>query len=170
MNVKFDICSKPFAFPNKICAIEMTVKQLERWTIHLEPDSLDVLADTELTQYLMTSWRLGFRKKGGGVMMEVVFKRRLMNEILTTYLPSALLILITYSTTFYHDFYFEAAVTVNLTTMLVMTTIFISVMEKLPPTSYVKLVDVWLIMGQLIPFLEVVLLTAMERLRNESDR
>ena len=145
------------------------MKQLERWTIHLEPDSLDVLADTELTQYLMTSWRLGFRKEDG-VMMEVVFKRRLMNEILTTYLPSFLLIFITYSTTFYHDFYFEAAVTVNLTTMLVMTTIFISVMEKLPPTSYVKLVDIWLIMGQLIPFLEVVLLTTMERLRDQSDR
>ena len=154
-------------FANKICAIEMTVKPLESWTLHLQPDSLEVLAETELTQYLMTAWSLGFREKGG-VIMQVGFKRRLMNEILTTYLPSTLLILITYSTTFFRPFYFEAAVTVNLTTMLVMTTIFISVMEKLPPTSYVKLVDVWLIMGQLIPFVEVVLLTAMERLRDQS--
>jgi hypothetical protein len=28
-------------------------------------------------------------------------------------------------------------------------------MEKLPPTSYVRMVDVWLIFGQLIPFVEV---------------
>ena len=30
-----------------------------------------------------------------------------------------------------------------------------SVMEKLPATSYVRLVDIWLIFGQLIPFVEV---------------
>ena len=29
-----------------------------------------------------------------------------------------------------------------------------SVMEKLPATSYVRLVDVWLIFGQLLPFIE----------------
>ena len=153
----------------QICGIELAVQQLDKWTLSLQADSLAVKAETELTQYLMTSWKLGQRLEQG-VTLEVVFKRRLMNEILTTYLPSTLLILITYSTTFFREFYFEAAVTVNLTTMLVMTTIFISVMEKLPPTSYVKLVDVWLIMGQLIPFVEVVLLTAMERLRTDTDR
>ena len=61
--------------------------------------------------------------------------------------------------------------------MLVMTTIFTSVMEKLPLTSYPKMIDFWLIFCQLVPFAEVirqkiktisykvVLLTAMEFLR-----
>ena len=35
-------------------------------------------------------------------------------------------------------------------------------MAKLPPTSYVRLVDIWLINGQLVPFLEVILLTVLE--------
>jgi hypothetical protein len=35
-------------------------------------------------------------------------------------------------------------------------------MEKLPSTSYVRLVDIWLICGQLIPFIEVILLTVRE--------
>ena len=35
-------------------------------------------------------------------------------------------------------------------------------MEKLPPTSYVRMVDIWLICGQLIPFVEVILLTIRE--------
>lgn len=39
-------------------------------------------------------------------------------------------------------------------------------MDKLPPTAYVKMVDIWLIFGQLIPFIETVLLTAMEYLRD----
>ena len=43
-----------------------------------------------------------------------------------------------------------------------------SVMEKLPPTSYVRLVDIWLINGQLVPFLEVILLTVLELKRDSS--
>ena len=62
---------------------------------------------------------------GRGLKMEIVFKRRLMNELLTTFLPSLLLLFITYATTFFKSFYFEAALTVNLTVMLVFTTLFI---------------------------------------------
>ena len=46
---------------------------------------------------------------------------------------------------------------------------FISVMEKLPPTSYVRMVDVWLIFGQLIPFVEVSLLTIREMYNDENQ-
>ena len=58
--------------------------------------------------------------------------------------------------------YVEAALTVNLTTMLVMTTIFKTVMQMLPATAYNKMIDIFLIVGQLYPFAEVVLLTMME--------
>ena len=59
-----------------------------------------------------------------GIKMEIVFKRRLTNELLTTYLPTSLLLGITYATTFFKPFFFEAALTVNLTVMLVITTLF----------------------------------------------
>ena len=35
-------------------------------------------------------------------------------------------------------------------------------MDSLPPTSYVRMVDIWLIVFQIIPFLEVVILTFKE--------
>ena len=60
-----------------------------------------------------------------GLKMEIVFKRRLTNELLTTYLPSFLLLLMAYATTFFKEFYFEAAVTVNLSILLVTTTLFV---------------------------------------------
>ena len=43
-------------------------------------------------------------------------------------------------------------------------------MEKLPSTSYVRLVDIWLICGQLIPFIEVILLTLRELYNKEDDK
>ena len=117
----------------------------------------------------MTDWKLKRNMVEGksGVSMVVVMKRKITSEMMTTYFPSVLLTAITFATTFFKPFFFEAALSVNLTTMLVMTTIFISKMESLPPTSDIKMIDIWLILCQIYPFVEVVLLTAMEYQRVE---
>ena len=52
---------------------------------------------------------------------------------------------------------FEANVTVNVTTLLVLTTLFISISDALPRTAYVKMIDIWLIFSLLIPFMEIIL-------------
>merc|ERR1719445_2993860 len=102
--------------------------------------------------------------------MELVLKRRIMNAVLTIYLPTILILIIVYATNFFKDFFFEAVVTVNLTSMLVLTTLFISVSQSLPPTAYVKMIDIWLIFSQLIPFVEVLLHTYLDALREDEDR
>ena len=106
---------------------------------------------------------------GQGLRMIMRMKRKITSEMMTTYLPSTLLLMITFATTFFKPYFFEAALTVNLTTMLVMTTIFISKMEGLPSTAYMKMIDLWLILCQLVPFVEVVLFTAKEYLRQDDD-
>merc|ERR1712240_858850 len=63
--------------------------------------------------------------------MVMVLKRKVTSELMTTYFPTLLLTAITFATPFFKPFFFEAALSVNLTTMLVMTTIFISKMEGL---------------------------------------
>ena len=50
---------------------------------------------------------------------------------------------------------YQADVGVNLTVMLVLATMFISVSENLPKTSYIKMIDIWLIFNLMIPFFEV---------------
>ena len=121
------------------------------------------LTHWELKRHLFNSRKLGLR-------LVIVMKRKIISEMMTTYLPSTLLIAITFATTFFHPFFFEAALSVNLTTMLVMTTIFISKMEGLPPTSDIKMIDVWLVLCQMVPFAEVMLLTAMEYNREDKKK
>ena len=82
-----------------------------------------------------------------------------MGTILTVYIPTVLLIVISHITNYFKDFFFEASVTVNLTVLLVLATLFISVSQSLPQTSYIKMVDVWLIVNLFVPFLEVILRT-----------
>ena len=146
----------------------MTVRSFDLETVELVPHLLWMEERVDMTLYTITEWSLVHRNTSNvskGVKMMLTMQRKLMNEMMTTYLPSVLLMLITWATTFFKPYFFEAALSVNLTTMLVMTTIFISVMQMLPATAYVKMVDVWLIFGQLVPFAEVVLLTAMEYIR-----
>ena len=139
----------------------MTVGKLDRPLMRLLPKELIMEQDPDMTLFQLIHWDLNFRNTRNqteGIWIKVVLKRKLMSEMMSTYLPSLLLMMITFATTFFKPFFFEAVLSVNLTTMLVMTTIFISVMEKLPLTSYPKMIDYWLIFCQLVPFSEVILI------------
>ena len=53
--------------------------------------------------------------------------------------------------------------------MLVLTTIFIDVSNNLPKTSYMKMIDVWLLFNLIIPFVVVLIHTYMDTLRRDDD-
>ena len=147
-----------YPFDKQSCSIDMTTTELDNPMMMLFPKNLVMEQDADMALYQMENWVLTYRNESApkeGIWMTIVLRRKIMSEMLTTYLPSALLMMITFATTFFKPFFFEAALSVNLTNMLVMTTIFISVMERLPFTSYPKMIDYWLIFCQLVPFLEV---------------
>ena len=123
--------------------------------------------DKDLTMFTITDLRL--MKSNKQVHMVMLLKRKIQTEILTTYLPTLLLLMITYATAFFNEIYFEAKCTLNLTIMLVMTTIFTSKIAELPPTSDTKMIDFWLIFCLLVPFSFTVVQTAVECYRDNGD-
>ena len=134
----------------------MDMGDLDQTAVRLIPDKIEMKQDVNMPIFRITNWGFDFEPAGKGVQVVIVLKRKITTELMTTFFPSLLLIAITFATTFFKSVFFEAALSVNLTTMLVMTTIFISVMEKLPLTSYPKMIDIWLIFCQLVPFTEVI--------------
>ena len=54
--------------------------------------------------------------------------------------------------------------------MLVLTTMFINVSKSLPKTSYMKMVDAWLLFNLLYPVIVILIHTYMDTLRNDDDR
>ena len=117
-------------------------------------------SDKDLTMFTITN--LKNETESNMVYMALKLKRKVATELLTTYLPTILLLLITFVTIFFDKDLFGDAIAVNLTIMLVMTTIFTSKIEELPPTSDMKMIDIWLIFCLVVPFLEVILRTAIE--------
>ena len=151
-----------------MCSIEMDVKTGDQGAVSLFPDVMTLKQSKDMTQFSITECVLiNATEPNTGIQMKIKMKRKIMSEMMTTYFPSLLLMMITYATTFFKPFFFEAALSVNLTTMLVMTTIFISKMESLPQTSYMKMIDIWLILCQLAPFAQVVIVTSMEYFRKD---
>ena len=120
----------------------MSVGSGDKESVLLLPSNVTLEQPLEMTLFTITHYALvNASEPRKGIRMTVTMKRKLMSEMMTTYFPSLLLMLITFATTFFKPFFFEAALSVNLTTMLVMTTIFISKMEGLPPTSATKMID-----------------------------
>ena len=159
-----------FPFSVQTCYIDMAMGSLDTTTVTLFPNKLIMSQVHDMPIFRITRWNLAkkvSKKDNNCLRMSIVMKRKITSEMMTTYFPSLLLTAITFATTFFKPFFFEAALSVNLTTMLVMTTIFISKMEGLPPTSDIKMIDIWLVLCQMVPFAEVILLTAMEYQRED---
>ena len=91
------------------------------------------LEDRDLTMFTVTNLALTKNETVNMVYMTLELKRKVVTELLTTYLPTILLLLITFTTTFFDNDLFGDVIAVNLTIMLVMTTIFTSKIEELPP-------------------------------------
>ena len=128
----------------QVCRVNFQLEMFSQDNVILMPDNIKLLIDMT-NQYVIAKGTLDFQDHGTdiltqsslllpfilldlpskGLKMEIVFKRLLTNDLLTTYLPSFLLLLMSYATTFFKPFYFEAAVTVNLSILLVITTLFV---------------------------------------------
>ena len=124
-----------------------------------QPKSFEELRDEDkdLTMFKVTNLTLTNEENRNMVSMAIKLKRKVVTELLTTYVPTILLLLITFTTIFFDKELFGDAIAVNLTIMLVMTTIFTSKIEELPPTSDMKMIDIWFICCLVVPFLEVIL-------------
>ena len=160
-----------YPFDTQTCKIVLDLPVFEQSLVVLESHMINMDGKTKLLKYDVKKWVMENTKSGN--VIRIVFGRKILSQVLTTYLPTILLVLIIHSTNYYRDFFFEAVVTVNLTGqsyhlnctdmlcllsgMLVLTTMFVSVAGSLPQTSNVKMIEVWLLSCLMVPFTEVLL-------------
>ena len=157
-----------YPYDTQTCYIKMVMDIRIQRFVEIKNGNFSYIGPIDLQKYFVKATTMEI--VGDSLQMKVVLGRKLMNEILTTFLPTGLLIIIIHSTNYFKDFFFEAIVSVNLTGMLVLTTIFLSVSSALPETAYIKMIDVWLLFCILIPFFEVLLHTWMDTLRQDQKR
>ena len=98
------------------------------------------------------------------ITVYVHLRRRITFHIFNTYLPSFCLMVIAVFTLFIDVSHFEATIMVTLTSMLVIYTLHQSISSNLPQTSYMKMIDVWLVTGMIVPFVIIAVLVILDRM------
>ena len=86
---------------------------------------------------------------------------------ISLFMPSLLLILAAEITLFIDGKHFKATIAVALTTTLTMYPLYSSFQAKLPEDARLKLVDIWLLHGLLMPMVVFVILVVDELLKSK---
>ena len=80
-----------------------------------------------------------------------------LSIVLVTYLPTLLMNIINQATNYITgDSKYDLIITVNITSMVVLATIYLSVFTSLPSTAEIKPVEYWLFVTLAYPFLVII--------------
>ena len=94
--------------------------------------------------------------------IEVTFKLSsdLQSVLLVTYLPTILMNIINQAVVYVSEY--DIIITVNITCMMVLTSVYLSVSSSLPSTANIKPVELWLLFNLAYPFLVIITNTLLE--------
>ena len=113
-----------YPFDSQTCHLDFVLDASAAAFVKLVNGTLEYWGPVELAQYFVrnTLMQEFVYRDRTGVRVLVVFGRRLLSNILTVYVPTVLLNTMGHITVYFKPFFFEAIITVNLTVMLVLTT------------------------------------------------
>ena len=115
-----------------------------------------------MLQYNVVKWQM--QEVEGGMKVVLSLQRRYHHHLFTTFIPTFGLMIMCQSTLYLRADHFKTKSGVTLTTMLVMYTLYQSVSITLPPTAFIKMIDIWLIFGLVMPFCVFFLLVIIDHL------
>ena len=140
--------------------------------VDLLAHDLEYSGPLDLTQYFIKKKVfLKLDEKGMGILhVDIYLGRRLLSIILTVFAPTVILNIVGHSSNYFKEFFFEAVISLNVTVMLVLTTMFISVSDNLPKTAYIKMIDIWLLFNLIKPFNDILVTTYMDSLKVDDER
>ena len=114
-----------------------------------------------LSQYEIVKWNYAFKKMIGSENLQVLrltvsLRYRFFSIFMVTYLPTILINIINQLTNHINgDSKYDLIITVNITSMMVLASIYLSVSASLPSTAVMKPVEVWLLFNLAYPFLVI---------------
>jgi hypothetical protein len=113
-----------YPFDSQVCTMDIDLSVVQSPFCSLEAESLAYHGPTDLVQYFIryTDMVVTGISANRRVQVHVVMGRRILSSLLTVYIPTILLNVMGHVTVYFKPFFFEAIITVNLTVMLVLTT------------------------------------------------
>ena len=125
-----------FPFDTQDCSAELEVGK-GRQFVELFAQDMEYVGEKNVMDYIITETK--DYKKENKIVFKISLGRSLLSVILTTMLPTIILLLVTLSTNYYNKQHFKTIIPVNLTSLLSMVTLYVGMSARLPwgePSQY----------------------------------
>ena len=165
------LCYLSIQWYNKIsiwCIINIECSGEECDLINLQPGDLYIIPES-YGQYRVVpgSNKLSKNIWEGGLRMDIILGRNILSIFMVTYLPTILMNIINQSTVYIRtDGKYEFIITVNITCMVVLASVYTSVSTSLPSTASIKPVEIWLLVNLAYPFM-VIIVTSIQQVHRD---
>ena len=177
VNLSCDFKLQTYPFDTQQCTIQLRVPSKQEEWVSVRAERLSYVGKVELQQFSVGKIFLRNMKinKEDNAVFVMTFHRKISYHMFSTYLPTITIFTVSLLTLRVPIEHFEASIMVQLTSMLVMYTLFQATAGSLPKvshhkitslapqTAYIKMIDGWLLYGLLLPFFGF-LLTVFQRL------
>ena len=112
-----------YPFDSQRCTLQMF--PIERYGVTLQPISVNYSGPKELTQHTVKGVNICSMtiKNKSGVIVEIILGRPLFGTILTVYMPTGILLMLSQMVRVFNKDYLDMVIEVNLTLLLVLATL-----------------------------------------------
>ena len=166
------ICSfnkiQSYPFGVQTCTINIFLKGSDEFRIKMVAKNLSLFHDStkllkkgddtyEVGQYFVKSWSLYNTEKGNTVTLELNMIRSLFKIFMVTYLPTILMNVMNQAVVYIRtENKFDLIITVNITCMMVLASMYLSVSSSLPSTANIKPIEIWLLVNLIYPVFVII--------------
>ena len=175
------ICSfkqiQNFPFHTLVCIFQIFVSGTDNIITRLKMvEDIRDAGPSTVDQYVVLGWTMeedNVTQQATGLTVSVKLGSNLVSVFLVTYLPTILMNFINQATNYLEtESKCDLVITVNVTCMMVLASVYLSVSTSLPSTPAIKPVEVWLLFNLAYPFLVIItnILTEVRERERERER
>ena len=165
--IVYSLCLYRYPFDTQKCPLEVERPDAyyNQFVLRFN-DTPSIINDIQLIEYSV----LGYVEYDNDMLpktvvgVRIILCRKLSYHVVNIYIPTLILNMIAGLTLFIDVSHFEVNIMIALTSMLVTYTLYQSISEYLPNTSYMKMIDIWLFGGLIFPFFIIIILVIMDSL------
>ncbi|CAL4133301.1 unnamed protein product, partial [Meganyctiphanes norvegica] len=169
----FHLSSYPF--DKQVCYMKMAMlpASTKQIIFHSNESSVSFVGSLELMEYMITNIDIIVDNDVNDlahVYVKVGLSRLSGFIFLTVYIPSGLMLVISYLTLYFNVAIFQVRALAAITALLVTSTIFTQASASLPKASYVKFLDIWLMFCIILLVTVVMFHTLIDHFYNKTSR
>ncbi|KAK4286758.1 hypothetical protein Pmani_040153 [Petrolisthes manimaculis] len=154
-----------YPFDTQRCPLVIYIRYYTASYVLIKLDALNFTGTRRLMEYRVTGLtnREVLHQNKSGQHLELVLTNQYGYFITGAYIPTLLLLVVSYLTFFFDLRDFTDRIMVSLTSLLVLAALFSQIASALPKTAYLKLIDVWFLFCILSDFVMVFVLVVINR-------